>query len=205
MAKMKSSLFNMLLSLTLICVVSGGLIAGVNELTKQPIAKAKQAKLENAIRAVVPEFNNSPSAEMYKAAVAEGDTALIYPAKMNNELVGVAVETNSMNGFSGEIRILTGLTASGEIINYEVLSHAETPGLGDKMDPWFKTEKNQQSIIGKNLSTSALKLSKEGGDVDAITASTITSQAFIQAVNKAYSAYAGQVDGQTDATSEATN
>lgn len=202
---MKSSLLNMFLSLTCICVVSGAVLSAVNELTKEPIEQAKKIKLENAIREVTLDFDNSPSEEMYKIALAEKDTAYIYPAKYNQQSVGAAVETVSMNGFSGEIRILTGFDKDGKIINYAVLNHAETPGLGDKMDVWFKAEQGNRSIIGKDLSKGSLSLSKDGGEIDAITASTITSRAFLQAVNKAYTAYAGKdTDGQTDATTQAT-
>ena len=75
------------------------------------------------------------------------------------------------------------------------------------MDPWFKTDKNNQSIIGKNLSEHRLTLKNDGGDIDAITASTISSRAFLEAVNKAYSAYSGteDADGATDATTDATS
>ncbi|MDL2241818.1 RnfABCDGE type electron transport complex subunit G [Bacteroidales bacterium OttesenSCG-928-L03] len=206
----------MFLSLTIISVVAGAVLASVNEVTKEPIALAKKAKLEDSIRAVVPEFDNSPSEEMFKVELASGDSIAIYPAKQGAALVGAAIETNTMDGFSGEIRILTGLTPEGLIYNYAILAHAETPGLGSKMDPWFKTDKNNQSILGKDLSKGVLALSKDGGEVDAITASTITSRAFMQAVNKAYSAFQlgiqgeeatenAPVDGQSDATSGATN
>lgn len=201
MAKLKSTFKSMLLSLTLICVLSAAILAGVNELTKDPIALAKKSKLENAIRVVVPGFDNDPASEMYKVGLSPNDTAIVYPAKKGGELIGVAVETISMKGFSGEIKILTGLTTGGKVINYEVLSHAETPGLGDKMGIWFKTTKNNQSIIGENLSHRTLKVKKQGGSVDAITAATITSAAFLDAVNKAYLAYSGNVDVSSGATS----
>jgi len=73
-----------------------------------------------------------------------------------------------------------------------VLQHAETPGLGSKMATWFKNPaKPSQSIIGRDLSQGMLAVTKDGGTVDAITAATITSRAFLEAVNKAYSAYSG--------------
>ncbi|MDH8702295.1 electron transport complex protein RnfG [Dysgonomonadaceae bacterium PH5-43] len=208
MAKLESTFKNMILSLGIICLLSATILAGVNNFTQEPIAKAKKDKLENAIREVVPGFDNNPASEMYKVGLAESDTAIVYPAKKGDKLIGAAIETVSMKGFSGEIRILTGLTPEGKIINYAVLSHAETPGLGDKMDPWFKTDKNNQSIIDKSLQGVTLKLKKNGGDIDAITAATITSNAFLDAVNKAYSALANNSDaesGATDASSGATN
>ncbi len=193
----------MFLSLTIICVCIGGILAGVNELTREPIEQSKKAKLENAIKEVVPKFDNSPSEEAYYGKIGEGDSLKIYPAKKGGQLVGIAVESNSMKGFGGEIKIIVGLDTEGKVINYAVLQHAETPGLGDKMGTWFKTDKNKQSILGKNLSSGELKVSKDGGDVDAITAATISSRAFLDAVNRAHAAYSGS--GRADAASGATN
>ena len=202
MANLKSSFLYMFLSLTVICVVSGAILASVNQLTQEPIQISKKAKLENAIREVVPEFDNSPTEDSYLIPTSNNDSLRVYPAKKGDELLGVAIESHTMNGFSGEINILVGLTPQGEVINYAILQHAETPGLGDKMDPWFKTDKNKQSIIGKNLSNETLKVTKEGGQIDAITAATITSRAFLEAVNSAYKAYIGNTDADSGATSK---
>ncbi len=102
-----------------------------------------------------------------------------------------------MKGFGGEIRVIVGFDTEGKLLNYSVLQHAETPGLGAKMQEWFRTDKNRQSVLGRNLSDGELKVTKDGGDVDAITASTITSRAFLNAVNRAYSAISG-ADGLTE-------
>lgn len=205
MAKLKSTLLNMFLSLTIICIVAGVVLAMVNELTTGPINISKKLKLESAIKEVVPDFDNSPTEEMYMASISTNDSLKVYPAKKGGELVGVAVESNSMKGFSGEIKIIVGLNSEGKIIDYAVLEHAETPGLGDKMDPWFKTDKNKQNILGRNLSEGLLRVSKDGGDVDAITAATITSRAFLDAVNRAYMAYSGNIDANTGATNDAAS
>ena len=193
----------MFLSLTVICIVAAAILAFVNAQTSTVIAVSKKQKLEESIQKVVPGFDNSPLDESYMAAISEGDSVRIYPARKGDELIGVAVESNTMNGFSGEIRIMVGLTNAGEVIDYAVLQHAETPGLGDKMDPWFKTDKNKQSILGKNLSEKPLSVTKDGGEVDAITAATISSRAFLEAVNKAYAAYSEQgPDSYSGATSK---
>lgn len=194
----------MLLSLTGICVVAGAILASVNEATLEPIAASKAAALESAIKMVVPEFDNTPTAESYMAVTGDGDSLRIYPAKKGGELVGAAVESNTMNGFSGEIRVIVGFDKEGTLYNYSVLQHSETPGLGSKMQEWFRTDKNNQSVIGRKLSEGELKVSKDGGNVDAITAATISSRAFLNAVNRAYSAYAG-VDGATSATGSVTD
>lgn len=194
----------MFLSLTIICVVAGSVLAALNNATAEPIAASKKAKLENAIKEVVPEFDNSPSEEAYYG-VTGNDSLKIYPAKKGGNLVGVAVESNSMKGFSGNISIIVGFDPDGKIINYAILNHAETPGLGSKMDVWFKTDKNKQSILGKELSKGNLKVTKDGGEVDAITASTITSRAFLDAVNRAYAAYSGKTDATSGATPSSTD
>ena len=199
MAKLKSTLPNMLLSLTIICLVAGAILAGVNMYTTGPIAASKAAALEAAIKAVTPEFDNKPSEDAYMAVTAEGDSLKIYPATKGGEFVGAAVESNTKKGFSGEIKVIVGFDKTGKLLNYSVLQHAETPGLGAKMQEWFSTDKNKQSVLGRNLADGGLKVTKDGGDVDAITAATITSRAFLDAVNRAYSAFSG-TDGVTGAT-----
>ena len=203
MEKLKSTFPNMLLSLTIICVVGGALLAIVNNYTSAPIALAKAVALEKAIKEVVPEFNNNPLNEAYKSQTSDGDSLLIYPATKDGKAVGVAVESNTKNGFSGEIKVIVGFDTEGTLVNYSVLQHAETPGLGSKMEEWFRTDKNNQSVIGRSLTKGNLSVSKDGGDVDAITASTITSRAFLNAINRAYSAYKG-TDGSTSATTDTT-
>lgn len=209
MAKLTSSFRNMFLSLGCISIVAGGVLAVVNDITREPIAVSKKARLENALKAVLPAFDNSPTDESYLAAVTEGDSLKIYPAKLNGQLVGAAIESNTMKGFSGEIKIIAGLDANGKIINYRVLEHAETPGLGSKMEEWFRMDKNRQSVLGKDLSRSSLKVTKDRGEVDAITGATISSRAFLDALNRAYAAYSGTgmdaSSGATDASSGATD
>ncbi len=199
MEKLKSTLPNMLLSLTGISVIAGAILAVVYNATLEPIEKARIDAVNAAIKAVTPEFDNNPSEEAYMAVTSDGDSLKIYPAKKGEDFVGAAVESNTSKGFSGEIKIIVGFDKAGKLLNYSVMQHAETPGLGAKMQEWFSTDKNRQSVIGCNLADGPLAVAKDGGDVDAITAATITSRAFLDAVNRAYSAYAG-TDGTTSAT-----
>lgn len=190
----------MFLSLFIISLVVAVLLAQVNKMTAKPIAAAKALKLENAIKEVVPEFDNNPVEEAYKMSTANGDSLLVYPAKKGDEVVGFAVNTYSNNGFSGNIQIMVGFDMEDKVVNYAVLSHAETPGLGSKMNDWFRDiTKPNQVVIGRNLSEGNLSVSKDGGQIDAITASTITSRAFLEAINKAYAVYKA-----SDADSSAT-
>ena len=182
----------MLLVLTGITAISVALLAFVNELTKGPIAEANMKTLNEALMQVLHEFTNNP--------VTEADTVysekngkqvidfIIYPAEADGKWIGSAVEATSL-GFGGELKVLVGFDAEGNIYNYSLLSHAETPGLGSKADIWFK-EGEKGSIVGMNPGTTVLKVNKDGGDIDAITASTITTRAFLNAVNDAYKAFA---------------
>ena len=202
MKKLESSLKNMVLVLTGITIVAGALLGYVNELTKGPIADANAKALSDAIALVVPGFDNNP-AESPETIELNGATYKIYKATKGGEFIGAAVES-SANGFGGALNVLVGFDKDGNIIDYSLLSHAETPGLGSKAADWFK--KGQKGdITGKNPGKGALVVSKDGGDVDAITASTITSRAFLNAVNNAYAAYSGQnVDGMSGATEQAS-
>lgn len=206
MAKLQSSFRNMFLSLSLICLTVALLLAQVNKMTATPIAEAKAMKLQNAIREVVPAFDNDPVAEAYRMAGGSGDSLLVYPARQGDELVGFAINSYSNNGFSGNIQIMVGFDMEHHIVNYAVLQHGETPGLGSKMTEWFRdATRPSQSVIGRDLSQGALTVTKDGGDVDAITASTITSRAFLEAVNRAYAAYSGSRENALSGATIATD
>ena len=198
MKKLESSLMNMVLVLTGVTVIAGALLGYVNELTKGPIAEANAKALSNAIELVVPGFDNNP-AEAPETIELNGVTYKIYKATKAGEFIGAAVES-SANGFGGALNVLVGFDKEGNIIDYSLLSHAETPGLGSKAADWFK-KGAKGDITGKNPGNTALVVKNDGGDIDAITASTITSRAFLNAVNAAYAAYSGQ---NVDATSGAT-
>ncbi|WP_289764247.1 RnfABCDGE type electron transport complex subunit G [uncultured Duncaniella sp.] len=181
---MKSSLVNMVLSLGIITVVAAAALAGVYTATKEPIAQAKAEKQKSAIGQVLPEihFNNSPADEAAEVTV-DGETVTVFPARQDGELVGMAVESHDANGFSGLITVMYGFDPSGNITGFAVMQHAETPGLGSKMDEWFSNPAH--TVIGLNANSANLTVSKDGGDVDAITAATISSRAFLRALTLA--------------------
>jgi electron transport complex protein RnfG len=182
MAKTESTFRNMVLSLTLIALGSSAGLGFVYELTKEPIAISVLNKKLNAIREVVPVFDNNPNEEMFMLATGEGDSLEIYPAKKNGEIIGYAVNTYTNKGFSGYINLMAGFKPDGTIINISVLQQKETPGLGTKMaEPGFKDQ-----FMEKNPADFKLKVSKDGGPVDAITAATISSRAFCDAIERAY-------------------
>ncbi len=190
MAQKESTFLNMTLTLTLVALIAAAVLGFVHDLTKDDIALAKKKAQEKAIKSVLPPFDHL--GESWKALPADGaDSLEFFPAfDASEKLVGVAAKTYTKNGFSGLITIMTGISADGNISGYEVLEHKETPGLGSKMNVWFKNEeKPSQSIIGKNPATTKFEVSKDGGEVDAITASTITSRAFLEAIKRAVNTY----------------
>jgi len=174
----------------------------VYDMTKDAIEMAKLKAQSEAIEKVLPDFEEL--GETYKIAAENSeDTIEIFPAYKGDELVGYAVKTFTNNGFNGYISIMAGIDQSGNFSGYEVLEHAETPGLGSKMNEWFRsTEKPEQSVIGKNPESYRFEVSKDGGDIDAITASTITSRAFLEALNRAYDAYKNNVVENTGSSGQ---
>ena len=176
----KSNLTNMVLVLGLTCLCCSAVLGGAYALTKEPIQAAAAAKTQQAIAQVLPHFSDL-------SYDAEGK---FYTATDGDALVGYAFETMAV-GFGGPLEMIVGVTADGVIYNTAVLSHAETPGLGAKctsdarfMDQWR----------GFDPSVKKLSVKKDGGDVDAITASTITSRAYTQAVENALKTFASLND-----------
>jgi len=165
MAKLESTFKNMALSLTAIALVAAAGLAGVYMVTKAQIESQKLAEQNEA-----------------KVAVLNGQE-------------GVAVEAEA-DGFGGPIRVMVGFSEDGEILGYKVLEHQETPGLGSHIEEWFKSaDKPGSNIIGFKFGTERLNVSKDGGQVDAITAATISSRAFLKAVNRAYKKYMKEEKG----------
>lgn len=184
MAKRESTFKSMVLTLFVVAAISATTLGLMNEVTEEPIAAAKlKAKLE-AIEMVVPQFDNDPNSEMYTLQSDLGELEC-YPAKMGGELVGTALSSITKMGFSGEIKIMIGFKPDGTIHDSSVLDHAETPGLGTKMDlPKFKDQFKE-----KNPASFNIMVTKDGGGIDAITAATISSRAFSDAAQRAYDAY----------------
>lgn len=200
MKKLESSLKNMALALTGFSVVAGAVLGWVNDVTSGPIAEANAKTLSDAIAVVVPGFDNNP-AEAPENIDIDGVSYKVYKAYKGETFIGAAVESSSM-GFGGALKVLVGFDVEGNIIDYSLLAHSETPGLGSKAADWFK-KGAKGDITGQNPGQKALVVSKDGGQIDAITASTITTRAFLKAVNNAFAAYKNQhVDGASGATQQ---
>lgn len=184
--------------LGIITVIVGALLAWVHGITQAPIAKAEANAQRDAIAAVAAsDFNNNPMDYQWECTLpSDNDPVVVYPMTKDDTLVGVAVESYTHQAFDGEARIMVGFAPDGRITGYEVLKQTETPGLGAKMGEWFKDPTGKRSVLGLIPGEEGLKVSKDGGDVDAITAATISSRAFLDAINRASKAFNAYIQKQ---------
>ncbi|MCQ2343565.1 MAG: RnfABCDGE type electron transport complex subunit G [Paludibacteraceae bacterium] len=179
MKKLESTFANMFIVLTVISIVAGAGLAAVFKMTEAPIAEANLKKQQEAIAAVLPEGAQVGEAEqvngnnIYRATDAQGAFA------------GMAIEINT-NGFGGNVKMMVGFDAKGALVDYSILEMSETPGLGSKMGEWFR---EKSDIRGALVSDGEVKVSKDGGKYDAITAATISSRAFMTGVNAAMATF----------------
>jgi electron transport complex protein RnfG len=178
--RLESTLINMILSLVLISITMSAALGFVYLKTKEPIAMASRQKEIQAITMVVPEFDSDPLTNM-----SENNGMIVYQVSKGNNPAGFAIKSFTEKGFSGHIEIMAGFLPDGTINNVVVLNHKETPGLGTKMaEPEFSDQ-----FDGKHPSDFNLKVKKDGGDVDAITAATISSRAYCDALQRAFDTF----------------
>lgn len=181
--KLESTLINMILSLLLISAVMAAALGFVYGVTKGPIEQVIKNKEIQAVRDVLPAFDNDPTKD-----VKTIDGLKFYLATKAGQPVGCAVKTFTEKGYSGRFDLMVGLKADGTINQIVVLDQKETPGLGTKMkDAKFKDPFMSLNIAA--LPGQQLKVKKDGGTIDAISAATITSRAFCDGVQKAYDLY----------------
>ena len=197
---MKSTLFNMVAVLFSITLIASAGVGAVNMITADAIAETKAAATKQAVANVLPEFDTNEQSEQ----TIDDMPIVVYTAKKGDKTVGYAVESMTKNGFGGVIRMMVGFTTDGKINNVNVLEQAETPGLGTKMCD----EGNAllSSIQGKNSWEVEFKVKKDGGELDALTAATISSRAYYEAVARAYQAFlvASGVKDKADGVAGAT-
>ncbi len=189
----------MLVVLTLIAIVAAGVLASVNAVTAPQIEKINAENLAAGIKAVM----GADQITVADPQEIEGGFTAYPVSDAQGTYLGTAVSSTT-NGFGGPLQVLVGFDKEGTILGYTILAHAETPGLGAKAADWF--QKGQKGdIIGKNPGTCNFTVSKDGGDVDAITASTITSRAFLLAIQNAYNKVIAGTDATTSATTQTSS
>ena len=201
MKKLKSTLPNMVIVLTVVALVTGGLLAWVHHITEAPKLAEQQRSLTADISRVmggktVKETDVKTMKRNFDGK--EYEFVVHYVATADGTALGKAVESTTM-GFGGDLTVLVGLDNDNRVLGYAIRQTSETPGLGIKAAEWFQ-KGAKGDIIGKDPTDINFKVSKDGGDVDAITASTITSRAFLKAVRQAAQAVGGNVDSTSGAS-----
>ena len=198
---MKSTLFNMVAVLFTVTLIASAGVGAVNMITADAIAEANAAATKQAVSNVLPAFETTEVSEQ----TIDDMPIKVYTATNSGEKVGYAVESMTKSGFGGVIRMMVGFAPDGQILNVNVLQQAETPGLGTKMADEDNALLN--SIKDKKAWEIEFKVKKDGGELDALTAATISSRAYYDAVQRAYQAYrvaagfADSADGVSGATS----
>jgi electron transport complex protein RnfG len=175
-------------TLAVFAFASTGLVAVTHHLTEDRIAEQEKKQLQRTLDQVIDPnlYDNA----LYNSCVLLSDPLLgsseplpAYIATQADQPVAMAVESIAPNGYNGKITLITGIDMNGEILGTRVLSHQETPGLGDKIDTrvsdWIF------GFTGKLLTAenqSSWQVRKDGGDFDQFTGATITPRAVVQAV-----------------------
>ncbi len=191
MAKVESSFRNMVLTLFIVTLVAAFALGGIYNLTKEPIALAEKLAREAAIKEVIPAFDEL---KIFKVKPeGEFDSLVFNQGIKDGEIIGTAILSYTKNGYDPTIiKIMVGIGPDGNINNTQVIQQKETPGLGTKIElPSFRDQ-----FMNTNPKIFILKVKKDGGDVDAITAATISSRAFCDAVRLAYSTYEKYMEDQ---------
>ena len=190
----------MVLVLVGVALICGGLLAYVNQMTEPAIKAQAEKALADGIKAVLDAENvNVKETKNLKENINGKD--LDFVVYVTDQ--GTAVRSTDPNGFGGTLTVLVGFDAEGTIKGYTVLQQAEAPGVGAIAPEWFQTGR-PGCCVGLNPKDVNLTVSKDGGDIDAITASTITSRSFLRAVQQAYDIYAKNgADSTTGATQHA--
>ncbi len=176
------------LSLGLIGLGAAVLLSGVDRLTREPIALAEQRRALATLTELVPPsmFDNDPVFDRIEQAISGFDQpAVIHRARRNGEPVALVFDVTTPRGYSGDIRLLVALSPEGEVKGVRVLSHRETPGLGDKIEirrsDWIR------QFTGRSLDDPPPQhwaSSRRGGEFDTLTSATITTDAVVDAVRR---------------------
>lgn len=180
----------LVLALTLITVGAGLLLSLVESLTRAPIAEQRRLETLRALQTVLPAFDNSPDADTVELVFGTDKKGrelkrTFFRGRQGTEVSGVAFSVTAPDGYSGNINMMVGVDAGGTVVGLEILSHAETPGLGDKIT----RDEFKGQFKGKALEGSDWRVKKDGGDFDQITGATISPRAVVKAVHKGLQFY----------------
>ncbi len=165
-----------------ICTVAGLSLAGVYEVTKEPIAYQKKLEVIRSLEAVLPGLTTDPDSFFLDMEREDGSSVRVFraPSEGGDGVAGAAFQVVAPDGYSGKIYIMMGVLPDGKLGGIEILSHAETPGLGSLI-----VDESWKGIFrGRSLDDTNFKVKKDGGDIDQLTGATISPRAVSGAVEK---------------------
>lgn len=171
------------LVLTLIAAAAGMILSLVEGVTRAPIAEVRRQETLKALRAVLPPIDNAPDADTVVLVTGKDRKGrdlvrTFYRGRLLGDVAGIAFKVVAPDGYSGNIEIMVGVDPEGRVAGIEILTHAETPGLGSKITaPVFKDQ-----FRGKGLDDVDWRVKKDGGSFDQITGATVSPRAVVQAV-----------------------
>lgn len=178
-------LLRLVVVLTLIAAGAGLILSLVEGMTRAPIAEQRRQETLRALSAVLPPADNSPDTDTVRLVAGKDRRGrdletVFFRGRENGHVNGVAFQVVAPDGYSGNIAIMVGVDPQGNVTGMEILSHAETPGLGDKITlPWFK-----DLFKGKSLDNADWRVKKDGGEFDQITGATISPRAVVGAIRR---------------------
>ena len=159
------------------------LLMVTNSLTAEPIAQRQREDLTRQLNQVLPDsvYDNQPLDQKYQEEI-DGQEFTFYRARLQDKVSAIILFTQSA-GYSGDIAMLVAIKADGELSGVRVLSHTETPGLGDKIElaksDWIL---GFSGLSLSNPDTTGWAVKKDGGQFDAFTGATITPRAVVKGV-----------------------
>lgn len=180
-----NGMLRLILVLTLITSGAGLILSLVESVTREPIAEQRRLETLRALKAVLPPADNSPDADTVQMVTGQDKrgrdvSRTFFRGRQAGVLSGIAFKVVAPDGYSGDITVMVGVDPEGTVAGIEILSHNETPGLGDKITfPAFKG-----IFVGKNLENADWRVKKDGGEFDQITGATISPRAVVGAVRK---------------------
>lgn len=176
-------IFRLALVLTLITSGAGLVLSLAEQVTREPIAEQRRQETLRALREVLPAFDNQPDQDVVTLEVGRDRRGAplertFYRGRLEGEISGVAFVVVAPDGYSGNIHIMVGVAPEAKVSGIAILHHAETPGLGDKIeDDWFRKQ-----FVGKTRDNVRWSVKKDGGDFDQLTGATISARAVVGAV-----------------------
>ncbi len=180
------------ITLGVFALLATGMVAGFHALTDRRIEQSQQLSLESSLTALVarPLYNNDLLHDTViinnRELLHLEDSETAYRARKDGKPVAVIFPAIAPDGYSGKIRLLVAIYAHGDIAGIRVLSHKETPGLGDAIEleksPWL-LDFNHKSLLSTN--DTAWHVKKDKGIFDQFTGATITPRAVVKAVHNA--------------------